>query len=310
MAGTFTHWMIIEEALEKYKPRDEYYGIILRNNHFVNLGAVGPDYPYLTDLLGHYLKIHSWSDRMHYENTGEMLKIAATELLKLKRGPEFEICLAWFCGFISHLVADSVVHPVVNAIVGPYIFNSGEHRHCEMIQDSFIFKEIKDRELQYSDYIEILRQCSDKKNENRINPAIRKFWTKILKLSYPDAKDRFKRIDPDVWHKNFLSRIGGAQLLPVFRHYGEEKNMAYKSSGDIDADEKQRFIEGVKLPGGGIGDFRKDVFDKAAGEVICNWKRLFKAIKTNRLEVFFEHIRNWNLDTGVDEDEIFFWPKG
>ena len=74
MAGTFTHWMVVEEALDKYNTlpqKSPYFSTILGLNHFVCLGAVGPDYPYLTELLGSYFKVHSWADRMHYENTGE-----------------------------------------------------------------------------------------------------------------------------------------------------------------------------------------------------------------------------------------------
>jgi len=77
MAGTFTHWMIVEEALDRYNKllqKHRYFPIILGNSHFVTLGAVGPDYPYLSELANNLLKLHSWADRMHYENTGEFVK--------------------------------------------------------------------------------------------------------------------------------------------------------------------------------------------------------------------------------------------
>ena len=49
MAGTFTHWMVVEESLDrlnKLPVKHHYFPTILGNNHFVMLGAVGPDYPY------------------------------------------------------------------------------------------------------------------------------------------------------------------------------------------------------------------------------------------------------------------------
>ncbi len=131
---------------------------------------------------------------MHYENTGEFVKYGIANLLKLKeqdKQQDFEICLSWLCGYITHLLADSIIHPVVNAIVGPYLFNSGEHRHCEMIQDTFIFHEIKKVELRYADYVDLIRMCSDEEDEDLINPAIRDFWTETLKMSHPSGKDKF-----------------------------------------------------------------------------------------------------------------------
>jgi len=310
MAGTFTHWMIVEDALEKYRKSGrspKYSTIILGDNHFVNLGAVGPDYPYMTDLLSGMLKEHTWADRMHYESTGKFLKVAAVNLLTLE-GEEREICLSWLCGFISHVVADAIVHPMVNAIVGPYTFNSTEHRHCEMTQDSYIFREIKGTELRYSAYVDLLNQCSDPDDEERIHPVIRTLWTKALEASHPGGKNWFDQIQPDKWHEHFVSRISSAEAPgPVFRHIREDTNLAYKRVEDFDADEWKRFIEEVKLPTGKVGRFREDVFDKAVAKLIDVWDQLFIAIERQNTDSFAAGVRNWNLDTGVDEDRIYFW---
>lgn len=310
MAGTFTHWMVVEDALEKYRRsgrKHPYFTAILAKNHFVNLGAVGPDYPYLTDLKANMLKVHTWADRMHYENTGGLIKAAAIGLLA-RQGEEFGICLAWLCGFVSHVIADSVVHPAVNAVVGPYMFNSTEHRHCEMIQDSYIFREIKGTELRYSEYVEIMTMCSDPEDEERIHPAIRMSWAQALMDSHPGATEKFDHIRPDAWHENFLSRISLAESpAPIFRHFGEEKNLVYKRVDDFDPGERSRFIEEIRLPGGRTGKFREDVFDKAVAEVVEAWHRLFIDLERRDLAELDTYIKNWNLDTGVDEHNIHFW---
>lgn len=313
MAGTFTHWMIVEEALDMYNrlpvsDKHRYSPIILGNNHFVTLGAVGPDYPYLSELANNLLKLHSWADRMHYENTGEFIKYGIANLLKLNK-QDFEICLSWLCGYVAHLLADSIIHPVVNAVVGPYIFNSSEHRHCEMIQDSFIFQEVKGVELRYADYVDLIKMCSDIKDEERINSAIRDFWTETLRMSYPRGKEKFDKINPDDWHENFLSKISMVADLPipVFRHLGEEKALVYKKSVDIDINEQRRFIDEIKLPGDKIGKFNEDAFGKAVGKVIEVWQKLLIDIEQKNLENCMSYIKNWNLDTGVNEDEIYFW---
>jgi hypothetical protein len=307
--------MIVEEALDRFNrlpnKKHSYFPIILGNSHFVILGAVGPDYPYLSELKNNLLKLHSWADRMHYENTGEFIKYGIANLLKLKeqdKHRDFEICLSWLCGYVTHLLADSIIHPVVNAIVGPYLFNSGEHRHCEMIQDTFIFHEIKKVELRYADYVDLIRMCSDEEDEDHINPAIRDFWTETLKMSHPGGKDKFNSIDPDDWHENFLSIISNvSDPIPIFRHIGEEKNLVYKKVSEIDDEERKRFIEEINLPGNKIGKFKEDAFNKAVEKVIEDWQKLFVDTEQTNPDNCTSYIKNWNLDTGVDEDGIYFW---
>ena len=311
MAGTFTHWMVVEEALDRYNKlsqKHRYFPIILGLNHFVCLGAVGPDYPYLTELLDGLLKTHSWADRMHYENSGEFIRNGIRYLRSI--GAEgFDVCLAWLCGFATHLITDSVIHPVVQAIVGPYIFNSGEHRHCELTQDSYIFHEIKGIELEYSRYVGFFKMCSDPRNVDKINPYLGSFWTGTLKASHPGATpQQLDKIEPDRWHKNFISRINSASdPVPVFRHFAEEKDLAYKKTTEITQEERKRFIAEINLPGTKTGEFKKDAFYKAVDTVIQTWGRLFADIENNNLTGTDIYIKNWNLDTGVNEDKQDFW---
>jgi hypothetical protein len=310
MAGTFTHWMVAEQALAEYDrlpQKHPFFPTLLNLSHFVCLGAVGPDYPYLTELIGSYFKTHSWADRMHYENTGEFIRHGIKNLVGLE-GDAFNTCLAWLCGFATHLVTDSVIHPVVNAIVGPYIFNKTEHRHCELTQDCYIFHEIKGVEVGYSDYVTLFKMCSDPGDTAKINTHLGSFWSETLKASHPTATPWFDKVEPDTWHKNFLSRISSAtDPMPVFRHFEQEKDLAYKKTDELTAAEKQRFIEEVRLPGNKTGEFRKNAFDKAVGVVIDTWNHLFVDIKDNNPDRSAAYIRNWNLDTGVNEDKPDFW---
>jgi hypothetical protein len=156
--------------------------------------------------------------------------------------------------------------------------------------------------------VDLLTQCSHPKGDEGIHPAIRSFWAEILEANHPGGKDKFDHIQPDDWHENFLSKIGGAEDPgPVFRHVREEKNLAYKRVRDITAYERRRFIENVRLPSGKTGRFREDVFDKAVSKVIEIWGQLLVAIERQDMNIFTSTVRNWNLDTGVDEDRIYFW---
>ena len=311
MAGTFTHWMVVEEAFDRYGrlgKNHPYFPVVMGLNHYVCLGAVGPDYPYLTDLLDKYLKVHSWADRMHYEKTGDFMRFGVERLSTLS-GEAFDVCLAWLTGFASHLITDEIIHPVVQAIVGPYIFNADEHRHCEMTQDSFIFKLIKGVELRFSDYAGLFAMCSDPADGNRINPRIRDFWIPVLQANHPAAKDWFGRIDPDKWHKNFLSRIASASdPMPLFRHIGEAEGLAYKKTDELTPDEKERFIEQVNLPHGATGAFKESAFDKAVERLVEVWDKLLVDIEGRNPGGCAAYIHNCDLDTGVDVDTQVYWP--
>jgi hypothetical protein len=310
MAGTFTHWMVVEDALDRLgglPQKHPLFPVIQGLNHYVCLGAVGPDYPYLTDLLDQYLRVHSWADRMHYEKTGEFARIGVGRLLLLD-GDAFNVCLAWLCGYVSHLITDVVIHPVVQAIVGPYMFNSTEHRHCEMTQDTFIFREIKGVELRYGEYTGLFRMCSDPSDADKINPHIRDFWISTLKAGHPTATPWYNRIDPDKWHSNFLSRIGSASdPEPIFRHIGEKTGLVYKTTAELTAEERSRFLDQVTLPGHKTGQFKKDAFDKAVTTVIDVWNRLFVDISNKNPDGCASYILNCNLDTGINEEAQVYW---
>jgi hypothetical protein len=244
---------------------------------------------------------------MHYENTGEFVRHGIKNLLGIE-GEAFHVCLAWLCGFTTHLVTDSVIHPVVQAIVGPYIFNSGEHRHCELTQDSYIFHEIKGVEIGYSDYVGLFEMCSAPNDKDKIHPDLGGLWAETLKASHPAATKWFDKIDPDTWHQNFLSKISFAEdPIPIFRHFAEEEKLAYKKTDEIIPEEWQRFINQVKLPGNKTGEFKKDAFDKAVAAVIDTWSRLFIDIENKNPYGPAAYLRNWNLDTGVNEDQAYFW---
>lgn len=313
MAGTFTHWMVVEEALDKYSTISDkqhpYFPTILENNHFIYLGAVSPDYPYLSDLI--LRKKHRWADRMHYENTGDFIRHGIQRLPGVIGDKNFDSCFSWLCGFASHLITDSVVHPVVQAIVGPYVFNSGEHRHCEMIQDSYIYNEIKNEDVSYAkEFVALLKLCSDPiGSDEKLNQGLCLFWKETLIASHPGIQsEQMEDIDPSKWHEAFLSRISMAtRPVAIFRHCAEKKSLSYKKTNAITPDERRLFIDEIRLPGGKTGEFKKDVFDKTVEKVIETWDILFDLTEKGNPIGAYEYIKNWNLDTGVDEDNLYFW---
>jgi len=286
------------------------------------MGAAGPDYPYLTDILTtSIIQIsHTWANRMHYENTLPFIKGGVEVLASMNKNEEpFSIRLAWFCGFVSHVVADSYMHPVVNSIVhGSYIFTHEEHGKCELIQDIYIFKKLTGNDIVSANpregnlaYLNILDECSDPDDEdkNRVHPQVRDFWRKLLEMAHPDANRYFDDITPDKWHYNYKGRVNfvvdpGA----IFRHVVGLTGRAYIRESEITPEDREKYIMEVRLPNGEISNYDA-VFNNAVSFIVGIWLQLFEDIERGTPEGVAKYIRNWNLDTGVDESQIDLWQK-
>jgi hypothetical protein len=300
----------------------EYAQKIGEKNNFVMMGAAGPDYPYLTDILTTAIIpiSHTWANRMHYENTQLFIKEGVKSLVSMDKGEQpFFIRLAWFCGFLSHVVADSYMHPVINSIVrGPYIFTREEHGKCELIQDIYIFKKMTDEEIVSASpregklgYLRILEECSDPddKDGNRVHPQIGAFWRELLEKAHPDAKEYFGDISPDKWHYNYRAGVNFiADPGAIFRHVIGLTGRAYKKESEITGPERRKYIEEIRLPTGEVSDYYS-LFSKAVSLIAGTWLQLFKDIESGSGDGVAKYIKDWNLDTGVDESQIDLWPK-
>lgn len=320
MPATFAHCLIGTIAIDiLLKKRKKILAKILSEyNSFVIIGATGPDYPYLTDVLTtDVLKIgHTWANRMHYESVSSFVIEGVARLADMdKKSKPFAIRLAWFCGYVSHVIADSYIHPVVNSIVhGPYMFTHNEHGKCELIQDIYIFQKETGEDIVSSNprygnfgYLRILDECSDPDDIDRIHPDIRTFWSDLLKSAHPNAQEYFDSIDPDKWHYNYKGRVNfivdpGA----IFRHILGMAGFNYKKASEITTEERQKYIEKVQLPKG-LEDHYDSVFKNVVDRVVAVWEKLFENITRGIPDEVAEYIKDWNLDTGVDESKIDLW---
>ena len=84
MPGTYAHLIITEKALDQFRANQDIHpnlrGSALTHSHFVHLGCVGPDYPYL-DIV--QPKQKDWADHRHYHHTEDVIKSTARKLLDL-----------------------------------------------------------------------------------------------------------------------------------------------------------------------------------------------------------------------------------
>lgn len=323
MPATFAHCLIAREAISKLGKSDLYPGVLRMNNQFVVTGAAGPDYPYLTDIVKYgVMQIgHNWANRMHYENVSGFVQAGVKKLSELDNtSEEFEICLAWFSGYVSHLIADALIHPVVNCTVGgTYAFTKDQHGRCELVQDIYLFNKITGadicnvaaRDKATFGYLEILDDASDPGDQDKIHRHVKSFWTDILKAAHPHASAYFEQIDPDEWHKHYKSRVDfAADGHSIFRHALDMAEAPrYVPWSTIESSEREKFINNIMLPRGLKSTSYDNLFFQAVDQVVLKWRSLFSAIAHHKVdtEAVF---KDWNLDTGVDESKIDLWMEG
>jgi Zinc dependent phospholipase C len=311
MAGAFTHFMICDVAKRSAKLNVMLMQLLNRHSEFLFLGGASPDLPYLSFRTGET----NWADVMHYEKTNG---IAVSGFAELKNAfarqagsEQADIQLSWLMGFVSHLVTDATIHPIIQAIVGPYSVeeNREPHRISEMTQDALIFNADKGTDIRYGEFSDILKFCRESKQFD----AVMEFWKRQASANFPDKDEPH----PELWFTTYAEAIelaaAESKLLAMFRHAGGDGSYFYKTKEEIVAgypDGYQRFFLQVKLPDQSTADFREEGFRGAIANVVDAWNGLYAAL-TGEGTAVDTIIRPWNLDTGVDMDfpggNVTYW---
>ena len=139
------------------------------------------------------------------------------------------------------------------------------------------------------------------------------FWARQALAAYPD---KHERPDPGLWFATYSTAIdaaeGGSDIVALFRHLGIAKEYLYKTRDEIISsypDRYQKYYKAVNLPTGGTGDFSKEGFDRAVGNVSDAWNKLYAGL-TGSFDVA-GLVKDWDLDTGVDMEspahEVTYW---
>jgi hypothetical protein len=162
--------LVLKRAIDDLDDEAKYQGFVRRlrrNMVFANLGSLGPDLPYYQNIAKTAIKtllfkksdkpvgIHNYAYPLHSCNPN----VFALKLLELiwkeseywnpeEWDSQDNSKFAFLCGYLSHVAADQIIHPVVNKIAKPYyqkIENSETHRECEIYQDISIFLDMEGR---------------------------------------------------------------------------------------------------------------------------------------------------------------------
>jgi len=326
MAGGYTHLTLVRSALRAARRKIpalqdvlDYWG------RFAYLGAVSPDYPYLgLDA--------EWADRMHKGKTDQMVK-KAMMLLHQDRsdhpdGSKWRQKFAWLLGYVSHIIADVTIHPIVNIRVGKYELNKDDHRRCEMNQDVWIYHKITGLDLHVSDNMKgEIRSCGTGVD---LNDAVEVLWKTCLESTFEPSLIQEDQIDR--WHAFFVKLVDLAEIgrkIPVFGRHMASGAWAYPANDELDPS----YFEKVKVPvspdvknvddpdspdfeqpldRGRPSSFER-IFNKARGHILEAWGVLAGDMFESGAGLGDHHqavFGDWSLDTGIDNTskQLRLWP--
>ena len=308
MPGAFAHMTLVNmlrepdrlEAIPSFPERA--IPTVLDYFKYCELGAVSPDYPYLSVGDSDAAK---WADLMHYESTGDVIK-RAIEGVRGTAGETQRKSLAWLLGYSAHVAMDVTIHPVIELKVGPYHGNEQEHRICEMNQDTFIFQRLNLGDIGLSEHLDSgVSACSSEENPSDLDSDIIDVWANALSAVHPEE---FASNFPDInhWHSQFKFMVDnvaeeGNKLFPLARHVAAGQGLTYPSVENV----ADQYISALDTPDGEMN--YDDIFNMAVENVSRVWAWVASGVLLESDE-YVNNIGNWNLDTGRDETgTLVFW---
>lgn len=311
MPGAFAHLTLTNLAsgdiyLDEINLHDNAYIAIKDYLNYCELGSVSPDYPYL--VIPPQSKHTNWADYMHIdEKTKSFILSGINSIKNLDNQVDKEKSFAWLCGVVSHIVADVVIHPVVELKVGPYDDNKTEHRICESHQDAYIYQRLNLGAVGLAEHLKSgVEKCSAVDDKDKLNPIIKQIWEDMLKAIRPNEFESNKP-DIDTWHKAFNQNVSifeeGGKLHPLARHVAVNTlGATYPAEDKID----EQYIKNLHEPSGTLMDY-DEIFDKAIDQVLQSWKILGEAVFNDDNE-YLSYFGDWNLDSGRNnQSALVFW---
>ncbi len=182
MPANIAHMLICHQAVNKLRdkkiPQLQSYIDFLNSESkeqnykmYLNLGSMGPDLFYYSSLLQGVKDIikdgfieakgvEPWSYHLHSAKPdwfpAKMIEIVFRDALrnkdgKIELGYQDHCKLAFIAGYLTHIAADQIIHPLVDTVTGPYYregANRKKHRECEAFQDYYLYTclyKIKDK---------------------------------------------------------------------------------------------------------------------------------------------------------------------
>lgn len=303
MSGPFAHMVAAEQA----QLRAAHAGceLIARSTlHYpawMQAGAVGPDYPYLTEFTNP--AAGDWATRLHRNNTGDTLRHGIWWLYDRARHQdeaEFQKATAWLAGYLSHIVLDATVHPVVAATIADSN-DPDAHCRCEMVMDAHICRNRLGYELVFDEWAQHIRNITHC-DRNGMDPVIKSIWSHMLRQTHGK---HFRTTPPpfDAWHQSYLLAIESVKGDVIFfRHASIGSPFVNIACDGIHEADRRRFIEHCRPPAGNrfgkINMHFDEVFASGVDNILRYWSLMEAAIQS-RGDLALPELVNWDLDHGI-----------
>lgn len=324
MPGAYAHITAARSAAQNLESQVGFppkaIPIVLSFIEFVQLGALGPDFPYLDF---YHRDNKAWADAMHYNSVNQRI-LSGIVVASGMQGDDRSRALAWLLGFTAHVVTDVTIHPIVEAKVGGYVGNEREHRICEMHQDVYIFTKRSGLNFHQAEFLKrMARLCADPNHSSHIHPSLAYLWEEMLQRTDGAL---YRGVEPHInaWYYWFQAVAGGIvddRFIGFARHVLPGLDgYAYPLPGDVD---EKEYIKTLELPDGQPGTMTYDqVFDKAVANVREVWTAVASDV-LNKTQLAVTLLKLWDLDTGRDkkaeedakaatgQDVVIrtYWPK-
>jgi len=161
MPASIAHMLIAAQARNKLLTDNDQdvvkfaTDVLDKHPEYMSLGSLGPDLPYFRPSSlwdpNKPIGVDQWSYQLH-SKTPNIFPLQMIELVWRESNPrsdwvEGDNCkFAFLCGFLTHVAADQIIHPLVNFIAGRYSHSRDartEHRTCEIHQDLYVLSQQK-----------------------------------------------------------------------------------------------------------------------------------------------------------------------
>lgn len=309
MPGTFAHFVLVHEAAASLRATYRQVKIAVNKYaRFALLGANSPDFPLLDFPVMLFSK--KWENLLHGFTAGQVID-PAISLLRSLSDEQRQICLAWFCGYLSHMVADATIHPIVNLRVGPYVGNEVAHQKCEVHQDAHIFSRLKIGVIKKAEYMQnIVETCSAPKNRFALHKTVFDFWESMTQRAFPGEElpnfhrwyDAYTGIVDNLAEEDVKYGSNWPSLLrPIAGVIGKAHLLHIDPNVKDDS-----FINDLLTPYETKLSYDA-IFDKAIANTISAWQAVDTALSSG---VSLQHplSAQWDLNTGmVDQTNFLYW---
>jgi len=238
MASGLTH-ILLTKKLQDELPEGDLKDILAMCADSFQVGAVAPDLPYASIADNDFFISNEspLADNFHYRDTNQIPLKALKELKKLKGHIDEEVhyhMFSFFLGYISHVLADGIIHPFVRDKVGEYEGNQAEHRSLEMQLDVLFMEELTKgsgftSELNYTNLHDELINFLTVKGSNEII----EMFSQLIKETYGESYSVDKIFG---WIKG-LHRMFEIAEGDHFKFYRvlELNSFTYRNHSDIDS---------------------------------------------------------------------------